>query len=161
MEKVYIGKIVSTHGIKGEIRIISDFPFKDKVFIVGKDIIIDDKKHTIQSYRVHKKYDMITLDSFHDINDVLPFLKKKVYISKEDLNLNDNEILDEDLLTFKVITIDKKEGTIKEIFYASPTNKILRVLLDKEILIPFSSPMIKEINKKEKYIVIQLIEGME
>ena len=28
--KVYIGKIVSTHGIKGELRIISDFEYKDK-----------------------------------------------------------------------------------------------------------------------------------
>ena len=35
MEKVYIGKIVSTHGIKGELRILSDFPFKDKVFMIG------------------------------------------------------------------------------------------------------------------------------
>ena len=34
MDKVYIGKIVSTHGIKGEIRILSDFPYKDKVFLL-------------------------------------------------------------------------------------------------------------------------------
>ena len=31
MEYIYIGKIVNTHGIKGELRILSDFPFKDKV----------------------------------------------------------------------------------------------------------------------------------
>ena len=35
MQKVYVGKVVGTHGIKGEIRIISDFQFKDKVFVVG------------------------------------------------------------------------------------------------------------------------------
>ena len=34
MDTVYIGKIVSTHGIKGELRIISDFPYKNKVFKV-------------------------------------------------------------------------------------------------------------------------------
>ena len=28
---IYIGKIVSTHGIKGELRIVSDFEYKDKV----------------------------------------------------------------------------------------------------------------------------------
>ena len=32
---IYIGKIVNTHGLKGEIRIISDFEFKDKVFVPG------------------------------------------------------------------------------------------------------------------------------
>ena len=42
MNKVYIGKIVNTHGIKGEIRLLSDFPFKDKVFVVGNNILVDD-----------------------------------------------------------------------------------------------------------------------
>ena len=40
MEYVYIGKIVSTHGIKGEIKIISDFDYKDKVFKKGINIYI-------------------------------------------------------------------------------------------------------------------------
>ena len=33
MNKIKIGKIVSTHGIKGEVRILSDFPYKEKVFV--------------------------------------------------------------------------------------------------------------------------------
>ena len=32
MGNIFVGKIVSTHGIKGEVKIISDFQFKDKVF---------------------------------------------------------------------------------------------------------------------------------
>lgn len=32
MEYVYIGKIVNTHGIKGEVRLISNFERKDLVF---------------------------------------------------------------------------------------------------------------------------------
>ena len=50
----------------------------------------------------------------------------------------------------------EKEGIIKDIFYASESNKIIRCLFDKEVLIPVNSPMIKEINKKEgKYITIE------
>ena len=37
---LYVGKVVGTHGIKGEIRILSDFQFKDKIFVVGKKLII-------------------------------------------------------------------------------------------------------------------------
>ena len=29
MGKIYIGKIVNTHGIKGELRVLSDFLYKD------------------------------------------------------------------------------------------------------------------------------------
>ncbi len=160
MDKVYIGKIVSTHGIKGEIRILSDFPFKNKVFVVGKRILIDDVFYTIQSYRVHKKYDMILLDGFDNINEVLFLMKKPVYVLKEDLELAKDEILDEDLLHFKVFTEDGMEGKIEEIFYASPQNKILRVLFDHEMLIPMNSPMVKDIDKDKKMITIQFIDGM-
>ena len=56
MEYLYIGKLVNTHGIKGEVRIISNFRHKDKVFVkgfffyVGKDRV----KYEVESYRRHK-----------------------------------------------------------------------------------------------------------
>ncbi|MBE6157265.1 MAG: 16S rRNA processing protein RimM [Firmicutes bacterium] len=160
MEKVYIGKIVSTHGIKGEIRIISDFPYKNKVFKIGNKLIVDDKEYEIKTYRVHKNYDMVKLDEYNDINDVMFLMKKKVYFDKNNLSLDDNEILDEELINYEVLTTTNKRGIIKEIFLASPTNKILRVLFDKEVLIPINSPMIKEINKQEKKVIVELIEGI-
>lgn len=160
MEKVYIGKIVSTHGIKGELRILSDFPFKDKVFIVGNKLIIDDKEYEIKSYRVHKNFDMVTLDDYKDINEVLFLLKKDVYFDKGNLNLSSDEILDEDLIGFRVITKDGKVGEIKEIFMASENNKILRVEFDREVLIPLASPMVKELSKDKKEILVELIDGM-
>ena len=160
MNKVYIGKIVNTHGIKGELRILSDFPYKDKVFKNNNKLIIDDKEYVIKSYRVHKNYDMVTLNDYKDINEVLFLLKKQVFFNKDDLILNDNEILDEDLLRYKVITNDGKYGIIKEIFMASPNNKILRVELDKEVLIPFNSPMIVKIDKEKEEILVDVIDGM-
>ena len=33
MEYIKIGKIVNTHGIKGEIRLLSNFKYKEKVFV--------------------------------------------------------------------------------------------------------------------------------
>lgn len=158
MDKVFIGKVVSCHGIKGELKILSDFPYKNKVFAVSKKLIIDDKEYIIKSYRVHKNYDMVTLNDYKDINEVLFLLKKNVYVIKDDLALSNDEVLDEDLITYKVLTNDGKKGIIKEIFKASSTNKIMRVLFDREVLVPIS--MIKEINKDEKYIVVELIDGM-
>ena len=160
MDKVYIGKIVSTHGIKGEIRILSDFPYKDKVFVVGNKLIIDDKEYIIKSYRVHKNFDMVTLNDYKDINEVLFLMKKNVYYSKDSLNLDDNEILDEELITYEVLTNDGKKGIIKEIFMASPNNKIIRIELDKEYLIPINSPMLERIDKKNKCIIVNIIDGM-
>ncbi len=160
MKSVYIGKIVSTHGIKGELRILSDFPFKEKVFVVGNKLLIDEKKYYIKSYRVHKKFDMVTFDGYSNINEVLFLLKKDVYFLKSDLDLADDEILDEELILYDVYTTDGKKGKIKEIFMASPKNKIMRLLFEKEILIPISSPMVKEINKSEKKVIVELMDGI-
>lgn len=135
MDNVYIGKIVATHGIKGELKIISDFPFKDKVFVVGKSLLIDGEKYVIKSYRHHKIYDMVTLNDFKDINEVEFLLRRKVYVLKDDLELAQDEILDDDLLKFKVVVDDVIDASIKEITMASPTNKIIKVDLGGEILV--------------------------
>lgn len=157
---IYIGKIVSTHGIKGELRIVSDFLYKDRVFVVGNDLIIDNKNYKIKTYRKHKNFDMVTLNDYKDINEVLFLLKKKVYFKKENLKLDDDEVLDEDLINYQVLTTDGKRGIIKEIFLASKDNKILRIMLDREILIPINSPMIKKIDKKKQELIVELISGI-
>ena len=160
MDKIFVGKIVSTHGIKGEIRIISDFQFKDKVFAVGKKLIIDDCLYVIKSYRHHKNFEMVTLNDYKDINEVLFLIKKKVYFLKEELKLEDSEVLDEDLISYQVLTTDGKKGIIKEIFLANPQNKIIRILLEKEVLVPLKSPMIKKVDKDKKEVIVELISGI-
>ena len=81
-----------------------------------------------------------------------------MYVSKDELNLNNDEILDSELIEYKVLTNTGKIGIIKEVFKASETNKILRVLFDKEVLIPYS--FIKSIDKDKKEITVELIDGM-
>ena len=38
MKYVLIGKIVNTHGLKGEVRILSSFKYKNKVFVPNMKI---------------------------------------------------------------------------------------------------------------------------
>lgn len=160
MDEVYIGKVVGTHGIKGEIRILSDFQFKEKVFVVGKKLIIDGKEYVIRSYRRHKNFEMVTLNDYTNINEVLFLMKKQVYVVKSSLELGRDEVLDEELINYTVLTSEGKRGIIKEIFLASPNNKILRVEFDKEVLIPINSPMVKSISKEKKEVLVELLEGM-
>ncbi|MBQ8131681.1 MAG: ribosome maturation factor RimM, partial [Bacilli bacterium] len=89
---IRIGKVVSTHGIKGEIRILSDFEYKGKVFIVGNTLVIDGVDYKIRSYRPHKNFDMVTLNEYNDINQILFLMKRDVYFREEDLKLEDDEI---------------------------------------------------------------------
>lgn len=158
MKKVYLGKIVSTHGIKGELKIKSTFPYKEKAFRIGNHLIIEEKKYEIKTYRVHKQFDMVTLDNYHDINEVLFLLKKNVYIEKEELSLEKEEVLEEELIKYQVLTTSGKRGIIKEIFFASPTNKIMRVMFDKEVLVPLNSPLVKIDVEKQEIRIDEMLE---
>ena len=55
---LYIGNLVNTHGIKGEVKIISKFKYKSQVFKKGNNLYIDEEKLTINSYRPHKQFDL-------------------------------------------------------------------------------------------------------
>ena len=69
MKYIIIGKIVNTHGIKGELRILSDFKYKDKIFKKGFPLYI--------GYTKEKE--------IININEVLKYKGEYVFINKEEL----------------------------------------------------------------------------
>lgn len=159
MEYIYIGRIVNTHALKGEVRILSDFEFKDKVFIVGNNFYIGDSKNkeVISSYRKHKNFDMVTFKGIDNINDVLKYKGKKVYFLKNDLNLKEGEILESDLIGLNAIFNEKNIGKIEEIDNYNG-NKV--IYLDNDKIIPYNKHFIKEINLENKIITFINLEGI-
>lgn len=159
MNNIYIGKIVNTHGIKGELRLIDNLTPKQKeeIFKIGSNLIIDNKNYKITSYRVHKDYDMLTFQDFNNINDVLFLKGKSVFKAKEEINLTNEDILDSELITYKVITTGKKKGKILAIEKTGNNYKILRILIDNnEILIPYHKDFVK-INNNKKEVIVKLL----
>lgn len=159
---IYVGKIVNTHGIKGEIRILSDFEMKDRVFVKGMPIYIGRKKEkeVITGYRHHKNFEMITMDGYYDINQVLRYKGLYVYIKKEDLKLEDGEFLETDLIDLNVIVDGVSKGTVKEI-RDSGHNKFLVInTLDKDVFVPYQKEFISNVDLVKKEIVITPIKGM-
>ena len=161
-EYIYIGKIVNTHGIKGEIRILSDFEKKEKVFVSGMPIYIGRKKEReiIKSYRHHKNFEMITMEGYSDINEVLRYKGLYVYIKKEDLRLEEGEYLETDLIGLTVMVEDTNKGTVSDI-RDSGHNKFLVIQTEiKEVFIPYQKEFISKVDFGNKVITITPIKGM-
>lgn len=159
MKYLYIGKLVNTHGIKGEVRIISNFRHKDKVFVKGFKFYIgkDKKEYVVESYRHHKIFDMVVFKDNHDINLIEHLKGSFVYINKEDLKLDKNTFLAIDLIDFDVIIDDKKIGVIKEIL-DTPANEVL--VLDNNVMIPYVKAFINSVDVKNKKIVVNNMKGL-
>ena len=161
-EFIYVGKIVNTHGLKGEVRILSDFEKKDKVFVPGMTIYIGRKKEKeiINSYRHHKVFEMITMKGYSDINEIIRYKGLYVYVKKEDLNLTEKEYLESDLIDLDVLVDDKVIGKITDV-RDSGNNKFLVIKTDdKEVFVPLQNEFVSDVNLKEKLVVIKPIKGM-
>ena len=161
MKLIQIGKIVNTHGIKGELRLLSKFPYKNKVFIKNMKIYINkENEETINTYRRHKNFDMITLDGYSNINDVLKYKGKYVYVNKDDIKLDNNNYLDEEIIGLEVIYEEEIKGIVKNIERYEKTNILVIKSNEKEYLIPYNYNIIEKIDINTKKIYIKNIKGL-
>jgi len=162
MKYVLIGRLVNTHGLKGEVRILSSFKYKDKVFKKGMKIYIGKDKicEIITGYRYHKIFDMITMNGYNDIDQVLKYKGDYVFVNKEDIILGENEYLDEDIIGLDVYVDDRLLGKVKKIEKHS-VNEILVVKSDeKNYLVPYNFDIILNIDLVKKVMIVKNIIGL-
>ncbi len=157
MGYVYVGKLVNTHGIRGEVRVLSNFELKDKMFKPKTKIYIGDEKKefTIRSYRPHKKFDMFTFEGIDNINDILMYKGKKVYFNKEEIF--GDEVLREDLVNMDVYFENKQIGVVKDILL-SQAHDILEIEAKKTFLVPYVDEYILKVDVKNNEIHLQSVE---
>lgn len=161
MKLIKIGKIVNTHGIKGELRLLSKFPYKDKVFVKNMTIYINkENKEIITSYRKHKNFDMITLEGYTNINEVLKYKGQSVFVNSEDIKLDKDKYLDEEIIGLEVIYQDTSKGIVSNIERYDKTTLLVIKNMDKEHLIPYNDNIIDKIDIKNKKIFIKDIKGL-
>ena len=158
MEYVCIGKLVNTHGIKGEVKLLSNFEYKDKAFVVGMNFYIgeDKEKVTVNSYRHHKVFDMVTFKEYNYINDVLKFKGKLVYVLKPDLALDNNSILDRDYTGMNAYYEGLLIGKVNDII----DNNGYKLMLIGTKYVPFNKEFISSVSVTKKELILKNVEGL-
>lgn len=158
MEYVCIGKLVNTHGIKGEVKLLSNFEYKDKAFVVGMNFYIgeDKEKVTVNSYRHHKVFDMVTFKEYNYINDVLKFKGKLVYVLKPDLALDNNLILDRDYIGMNAYYEGVLVGKVKDII----DNNGYKLMLIGTKYVPFNKEFISSVSVTKNELILKNVEGL-
>ncbi len=160
MNYIFIGKIVNTHGIKGEVRLISNFERKDLVFKKDFNLYVgnEKKKLVIDNYRIHKNFDMLTFRDLNNINLVLEYKGQDVYILRDDLSCDIK--LKSDLLNYNVIYNNKVIGQVSNFF----NNKVYDIMIvsnDKnEYLVPYLDNFIERIDYEHQTIYIINMKGL-
>ncbi|WP_108669720.1 ribosome maturation factor RimM [Peribacillus acanthi] len=172
MEKWFnVGKIVNTHGIKGEIRVISKTDFADERYKPGNKIFIfsDDQgkqapiEVTIASHRQHKNFDLLTFEGFYNVNEVEKFKNSLLKVPESFLGeLEEGEYYFHEIIGCSVETTEGEElGKIKEILTPGANDVwVINGKNGKEILIPFIQDVVKNVDINSKKIIIDPMEGL-
>lgn len=169
MDYYQIGKILNTHGIKGEVRVkaITDFP--EKRFAVGEKVYAfkDDQllqELTIKSHRKHKNFDLLSFDGFDDINSVEQFKQADLKITAEQQDdLSDGEYYYHEIIGLEVFDLANNNlGKIKEIIELGANDVwVIQRSGKKDLLIPAISDVVKEINVDDQKVIIDLLDGLD
>lgn len=139
--KIYIGYITSYFGLKGEVKVKSDTNNKQKVFALGNGIFIDNKRYIISKSNLNNKI-IIALDGFNSIEDIEPFIKKDIYVTRESVNLSDDEYLLSELMGMEIIDNNISLGYVKEILLSKKVNYIK----NGNLIIPLSKPYLAKVD---------------
>lgn len=163
---IRIGKILKPHGVNGEMSMLCENDCFDRTdecdYLIGDmdGILVP---FFIDSYRF--KSDTSVLIKFEDIDTVEQADRMtgiNIYFPKKFLNEDEPECPPEEFLTGYTIT-DIHSGTIGTIqrIENSTINTLLVVKGNKDdVLIPFHEEFIRDVNEKNRCIIMELPEGL-
>lgn len=166
---VKVGEIVNTHGIKGEVRVINVTDFPDQRFAVGNTLYLEEAGDrylplVVTSHRVHKKFDLLTFESYTNINEVLDWVGHDLFIAEDQQSsLEEDSFYIHEIIGLDVV--DEKNnsiGQIKEV-QTMPSNDVWVVKREhkKDLLLPIIKNVIKSVDLEAGRVVVCIPEGLE
>ncbi|SES66933.1 16S rRNA processing protein RimM [Natronincola peptidivorans] len=164
MKYLKVGKILNTHGIKGEIKVFSLTDYDERfeeleyVYIEGHK-----EKFHISNVKYRPKDIIIAFKDHDDINNVEKFKGKYLLIDEgQKRELPEDTYYIVDIIGLDVYTIDHKYlGKVVDVLQAG-SNEVYCIKNEagKELMIPAVKEFIPEISLETGKIIVDPIEGM-
>lgn len=162
-----IGKIVNTHGLRGEVKVVpwtdtpEDFETVENVFVKIKS---EYKPLTVQGVRYQKNNLIVKFKEYNDINDVEIFKNMTLYCDRDELGeLPEGVYYIVDLIGLNVVTEDGDHiGVIADVFNTG-ANDIYDVKREgkKNLLLPVIDEVVKEIDMEKRQVTVNVMEGLD
>ena len=156
MEYVNVGKIYTTHGLNGEVKVKSNFNYKEIGvngfnFYIGKD----KELYKLRNYRKQNEYDLLTFETLDNIDKVIKYRGSFLYILRSDIKVD--TYLNSDLIGLNVFYKNKNIGKVSGIFDAGHGNFIVDI---SGVFIPKNENFIEKVDLKNKKMIVKNMEGL-
>lgn len=166
MGLIAYGKITKAHGLSGGLKLLPFSRLPENLNSITRIFIYSPgnrpEPFTLEECRFEKGSAVIRLEGIDSIEEAEKLIGRDVYIEKSDLpELGEGEFYWFELIGLDVYT----EGGGYAGKVESLIDRALQSVLvvrdgEKEVLIPLSEPIIKEINLSESRIIISPVEGL-
>lgn len=164
-----VGKIVNTHGLKGELKILPNTDFAEERFAKGSKLYIfmphEAEGHavTVSSSRLHKNVYITKFEKYDHINDVERYKGGLLKVSEQERSeLNEDEYYYSDIVGCDVVTDEGEHlGVISEIL-APGANDVWVVKAERgdDILLPVIDDVVLDVEVSAKKVTVHLLEGL-
>lgn len=166
MEQIVIGKLVNTHGLRGDVKIKPMTDFTDIRFRVGASIHLQSGSALlpleIQSVKENKGMLFVHFVGYDDINLVEGWKGSLLSIDRDQTHaLDEDEAYFFELKGCEVVDENGQFlGNVSEVLETS-ANAILRVKRDGlEFLVPYVKAFILDFSRSEHKVTIRMMEGL-
>lgn len=162
MKKQFLeaGKVVNTHGIRGEVK-ITPWTNSAEDFCELEILYIDEVPIKLLGARVHKNSIIARLDGINSVDDAVRLKNKTVFADRRDIELPKGEHFIQDIIGIDVFDADSgdKIGTVKDIL-PLPGGNVYEISGERTILVPAVEEFIIETDIDAGTMKVRLIEGM-
>jgi 16S rRNA processing protein RimM len=165
-ELIPVGKIIGTHGIKGQMKVFS-YSGNFESLSGARSVILKSstgklQEFTLKNIKANSGKFIISLTDFDEINQVEPLVGSELCLKRCHLpTLTDDEYYWNDLIGLQVITDDGALlGTIVEIFETGSSDIYVVRGEKREYLIPAIADVIKLVDLASGKIIITPLDGL-
>jgi len=157
-----VGQIVNTHGLKGEVKVNprTDYPEVFEAF--DKLYTQDGKEYAVKGVRYQKNCVLLKLSGIDDV-DVAERMKNTVLYAKRELfeDLPEDTYLVADIIGLTVKDAATEYGKVTDVLNTG-SNDVYEVkpAMGKNIYIPALKDVVKEINIRQGYILVEMPKGL-
>ncbi|MGN0163062.1 MAG: ribosome maturation factor RimM [Candidatus Ornithomonoglobus sp.] len=162
-----IGKIVNTHGLRGEVKVVpwmdypEDFEELESIFIKTRKEM---KPVEIENVRYQKNNLIVKFKGFDDINEIEQYKNCILYADREELGeLPEGVHYIVDLIGLDVVNEEgEKLGVLADVFNTG-ANDVYDVKREgkKNLLLPVIDEVVKEIDVEGGKITVHVMEGLD
>lgn len=161
-DKIEIGRIVSTHGIKGEVKVEPWCDSPDMLLKIKKIYTENEEILKIVTLRIHKNSVLMQLEGINDITAAEKLKNTVILTDKKEVILKKDYFFIKDLIGINVFDADTgvKYGSLTDILKTGSNDVYVIMGDEKEYLVPAIKECIIETDMDKGIMKIRPLKGL-